>query len=93
MSIFVHVVEIGFSVSLFFNAALFIPQAVRIYTKKNAEGISFITFLGFFLFQLLTGLHGLFRHDYVLALGMLLSMITCTSVIAVASYYRLKSKY
>lgn len=38
MSLFVHVIEIGFSVSLFFNAALFIPQAVRIFTKKMPKG-------------------------------------------------------
>jgi len=66
-----------FSLSLFFNALLFIPQALHILRKKSAYGLSLYTFLGFNVMQLLAILHGYLHHDIVLMVGFLISFITC----------------
>jgi MtN3 and saliva related transmembrane protein len=71
---FVHVI---FGLSLFFNAAIFIPQAIKILKKKNAKGLSLFTFIGFNIMQLFAVWHGYFVHDYILMSGFFLSFITC----------------
>jgi MtN3 and saliva related transmembrane protein len=77
MTIVKDTVEVFFAISLFFNAILFIPQAIKIHKRKNAEGVSLLTFSGFNLIQFFTILHALLVKDHILLIGFLLSFITC----------------
>lgn len=88
----VHFVEISFSLSLLINAILFIPQSMRLASHKDSRNVSFITFFGFWLIQLVTVLHGFLRKDYLLAYGTIISMITCGYVIWLILYYRVKAE-
>jgi len=72
--------NVFFELSIFLNAALFVPQAVRIFYRQSAKGLSLVTFSGYNLIQVLMALHGYFHHDFVLMIGMLLSLITCGAV-------------
>ena len=83
-----NLVEFPFYVALFFNAILFIPQSIKIIRKKNAEGVSLITFCGFLLIQFLTVLHGLIVKDYSLVFGYIASMLTTGLVIFAAVKYK-----
>jgi MtN3 and saliva related transmembrane protein len=85
-----NLIEFSFALSLFINAALFIPQCRSIMINKDSREVSFITFFGFWLIQLATTLHGFLKHDYLLAFGTLASMVTCGYVIWLIVYYRLK---
>lgn len=82
--------EIIFSLSLFANAALFIPQAVRIYKCKSGKGVSLITFVGFLFIQASIVANGIIRDDRVLAFGTSLSLLTCGAVVWLLVYYRMK---
>ena len=82
------VIEFGFSISLLANALLFIPQIIAIIKKRSAEGISLITFGGFNAIQVFTMFHGLLAHDYILALGYFLSILTCGTVSCLIVYYK-----
>lgn len=84
------VIEIVFGLGLFINAALFIPQIIRLYRTKDAGGLSLITFAGFNLIQLFTLLHGYLHKDYLLVFGYLLSLITCGMVTIMIIFYRKK---
>jgi len=86
-----HFVEVMFGLGLFFNAFVFIPQAIRIYRKKNAEDLSVITFVGFNIMQFFTVLHGYFIKDYLLAVGFFLSFVTCGIVSFLIIFYRMKN--
>lgn len=81
MMVIKNIVELLFSLALFVNFLLFVPQAIKIFKKKHAKDVSITTFLGFFLIQMAIALHGLFVQDYFLFFGYVLSMITCGSVI------------
>lgn len=83
-------IESSFVISLVVNALLFIPQVMRIIKSKDSKEVSFITFFGFWLIQLVTALHGFLRQDYLLAYGTLASMITCGAVIWLIVLYRIK---
>ncbi len=82
---FVHIV---FSLGLFLNAALFVPQALRIYRTKNAEGVSLTMFMGFHIMQIFTVWHGYLVSDYALMIGFLLAFITCSMVTCLTIKYR-----
>jgi len=84
----VDFVNIVFSLGLFLNAALFIPQALRVYRTKNAEGISLTMFIGFHIVQIFTIWHGYLVKDYALVIGFLLSFLTCGMVTCLALKYR-----
>ncbi len=88
MSIIHGIIEFIFAIALFINAALFIPQAIKIYTSRSVQGVSLITFAGFLCIQFATVLHAWIVKDYILLVGFLLSMLTCGSV--VFSYYAVK---
>lgn len=85
-----YIIEAVFSLGLFINAVLFIPQIIRLKKSKSSKGVSFITFFGFLLIQLSTVFHGLLKHDNLLVMGTLLSMLTCGCVTWLVVYYRLK---
>jgi MtN3 and saliva related transmembrane protein len=62
---FKYLIELMFGLSLFANAMLFIPQAVKIYKTKNTRGLSKITFFGFNVMQIFTILHAYIHEDIV----------------------------
>jgi MtN3 and saliva related transmembrane protein len=86
----VQAIEVLFSLGLFVNAALFVPQIVKLYHTKNTEGLSLITFVGFNLIQLLAILHGVIHHDPVLITGFCLSLFSCGTVTLLLIWYRIK---
>ncbi len=84
----INFVNVIFSLCLFFNAILFIPQALRIMREKNAKGVSLFTFIGFNIIQIFTILHGYFAKDYILVIGYMLGFVTCGMVTYLALKYR-----
>lgn len=76
-----------FGASMVANALLFVPQALAIWRKRSAEGVSVLTFAGFNAMQLVAVLHGYFQGDWYLGVGMLVSFITCGSVTVLAMIY------
>ncbi len=84
----VTIIDIAFGVALFINAFLFIPQIIRLVRYKDSQGLSFLTFFGFCLIQLITILHGFFHGDPLLMWGYVLSFITCSSVAILIVRYR-----
>jgi MtN3 and saliva related transmembrane protein len=81
-------IEIVFSFSLVANAALFIPQAVKIYKRKSAYGVSLITFAGFNFIQLATVFHAYLAQDWILFWGYIISLIAGSTVTALIIKYR-----
>ncbi len=90
MNIIEATVNIIFYLGVFINAALFIPQAVKIFKQRSAKGLSLITFGGYNILQTLAILHGYFHHDLKLMIGMILSLITCGCITFGILYYRIK---
>jgi len=86
-------VDLFFSLSLFLNAMLFVPQAIRLFRLKDSKDISLITFVGFCLIQLSAILYGAVNHDYIIFLGYTLSLITCGSVTVLSIYFRKKYRF
>ena len=86
----VYLVEVFFSVSLFINAALFIPQTLKLYKEKDSRDVSLATFLGFSIIQFFTICHGYIVEDYTLMYGYILSFILCGVVNILIIYYRIK---
>jgi MtN3 and saliva related transmembrane protein len=81
-------VDLIFSLGLFFNAVLFIPQAIAVFRSKSSQGLSLLTFGGFNVMQFFTALHGYLVKDYILMSGFLLSFLTCGVVTFFIFYYR-----
>ena len=92
MNYLTNIIEFIFSLALFFNALLFIPQALKIFKTKASKNISLLTFSGFLLIQLTTVLYGIIKHDHFLIFGYLFSMITCGLVIVLAFIYKNRVK-
>ena len=86
--VFEKIVDLVFSLGLFFNALLFLPQAVALYKNKNTQGLSLFIFAGFNVMQFFTALHGYLVKDYLLMIGFFLSFITCGLVTFLIIYYR-----
>ncbi len=86
----VHIIEVVFSISLFVNAALFIPQIIKLYKNKDSRDISLVTFAGFNLIQFFVILHAYLHKDDLLFYGFLLSLITCGCVTVLTIIYRFK---
>jgi len=84
-------VEAVFGLGLFINAALFIPQIIKLYRLKNSDEFSLITFAGFNIIQLFAVWHGYLHNDYVLMFGFALSLITCGCVTLLILVYRKKN--
>ncbi len=87
-----NIVDIFFGLGLFFNAILFIPQALKIFKHKDADELSLFTFAGFNLMQFFSALHGYLVKDYILMTGFLLSLITGGMVTIMILLYRKKIK-
>lgn len=84
------IVELLFTVGMFANALLFIPQAIRIYREKSAHNLSLITFGGFNLIQIAMVLHGFLHEDWFLIAGMGVSFFTCALVTIQIIFSRLR---
>ena len=84
-------VELVFGFCLLINAALFIPQAVKVYSTKDASGLSYVTFLGFNIIQVFTILHGCIHNDYALVFGFSMSLLTSGAVTFLIFSYRKNS--
>ena len=82
------IITVLFEMAMFINAMLFVPQIMKIINFKTVKGLSFFTFIGFNIIQVVEGLQGYFLHDYQLMFGMLLSFITCGVVTSLIIYYR-----
>ena len=85
-------VDLMFSMGLFFNAILFVPQALKIFRQKSVQGLSLFTFAGFNIMQLLTAWHGYLTRDYLLMFGFFLSFFTCGMVTAQLVWYKVREK-
>lgn len=81
-------IQVGFSICLMVNSALFIPQIITLLKTQSAQGVSLLTFLGFNVIQLFTLLHGLLENDLILVVGCIVSLITCGTVSFLIIYYR-----
>lgn len=84
----IHITEFLFAISLFVNALLFIPQAWRLYKQKESREVSLITFVGFWIGQLLTVCHAFIKNDWILFSGYVFALITCGIVIILTIKYR-----
>ncbi|MFA6409295.1 MAG: PQ-loop repeat-containing protein [Gammaproteobacteria bacterium] len=81
-------IEVMFSLGLFFNAMLFVPQIVKLLRTKSAKGLSLLTFAGFSVLQIFTILHAYITKDYILFFGFLLSLLFCGTVTILIIAYR-----
>ena len=72
-----YISDILYGAALFFNAALFIPQALKMRKEKSAKYASLLTFGGFNIIQLLGLINGLYNVDYGLIFGQLVSFFAC----------------
>ncbi|GHU19948.1 hypothetical protein FACS189472_10480 [Alphaproteobacteria bacterium] len=84
-----YLIEAVFGFGMFINAVLFIPQAIKIYNTKSADGVSLATFAGFCVIQFFTVLHGYIHQDHILMFGNALSLICCATVTFLIIIYKL----
>jgi two-component system aerobic respiration control sensor histidine kinase ArcB len=82
-----NIIDLIFGSALFFNALIFIPQAIKIWKEKTAKGVSLWTFFGFLITQFFIVLHGIIHKDYILAAGYFFAMFTCGAVVFLVLIY------
>jgi MtN3 and saliva related transmembrane protein len=70
----IRLIELVFGLAMILNAIVFIPQALKLYKVKNANGISLTMFVGFNFIQCITILHGYVHKDYILMYGYILTL-------------------
>jgi MtN3 and saliva related transmembrane protein len=92
MQLLNEIVNIIFSIALFINALLFIPQIVALWRNKHANDVSLITFAGFNIINIFTMLHGFTIHDRLLIIGYSFSVFTNTIVTGLIVWYRYISR-
>ncbi|WP_084387472.1 SemiSWEET family sugar transporter [Francisella sp. TX07-6608] len=90
MNYFYNLITFLFSIALIMNALAFIPQSINIYKNKSSKSISLITFSIFIFIQTVSILYGIIKNDWILAIGYLLALISCSSVLILALKYRNK---
>ena len=84
------IIEFIFSLCLFANAVLFVPQIIKVLKTKHSNDLSLLTFSGFCFIQLFTLLHALLKKDYLLAIGFGVSLISCGFLTILIIIYRRK---
>lgn len=89
---FYSIIEFFFSVSLFINAVLYIPQIVRLYKEKHSREFSLFTFAGFCLINFFMMLHGVINKDLLLAIGSSFTLTTNLILTILIVVYRNKLK-
>lgn len=77
---FEKLITVIFGFSLFINAALFLPQLIKLLKNKQAKDLSCVTFLGFCLIQLSAIAYGCLHKDMVMIVGYGLSFAACGSL-------------
>lgn len=82
--------DLFYGMALFVNAALFLPQAYKIYKKKHAMDVSLITFGGFNIIQALGLINGIYNSDYALIFGQFVSLVACGLVTIQIITYKIK---
>ncbi len=82
------IISYVFGISLFLNAALFVPQAYRIYREKNSKNLSLITFFGFCFIQTSSIAYGYIKQDNILFYGYIISLLSCGVVVCLIFKYR-----
>lgn len=86
-------IEVYFGLGLFINSMLFVPQIIRILKTKQAHDASLITFAGFNLINIACVLHGIIKHDVILAVGYGMSVITNSCVTIAIIWFRYVKPY
>ncbi len=86
-----EIIAVLFGLGLVVNGLLFVPQAIALWRKKSAEGVSLVTFGGFNLLQLVGIVHGIYQQDRSLTLGMIASFVCCGAVTSQAILYRVRN--
>jgi MtN3 and saliva related transmembrane protein len=87
-SMFNQIVEFFFTVGLFVNSILYIPQIIRLWRQKHAKEISLITFAGFSLINLFMLLHGVIKQDLLLTIGSLATFVTSSILTLLIIWYK-----
>ena len=81
-------VNIVFGITLFSNAALFIPQALKLIRSKDPKSLSLVMFLGFNVGQIFSIWHSYYTKDKIFMIGSLATLITCGTITGLIIYYR-----
>ena len=88
-SMFVRIFMEGqFGIGLVVNAALYIPQILRILKEKGARELSFIMFGGFWFLTLSQVVYGFYIRDWIMAWGNVLTLLTCGIIVCLIFVYR-----
>ncbi|MDA0986204.1 MAG: PQ-loop domain-containing transporter [Bacteroidetes bacterium] len=85
-----EIITFLFGVSMLVNAALFIPQTLKILKTKSAKDVSILTFGGFNILQVIGVMYGYVQGDFTLMWGMVASLIACGSVTFCAIIFKNK---
>lgn len=93
MNVLTIAIETVFSIGLFVNALLFLPQIIALLKSKDSKSVSLITFFGFCVTQLLTIFHSILFHDLILMLGYIASLALCGYLTFLIIYYRVSKKH
>ncbi|MEQ1666362.1 MAG: PQ-loop domain-containing transporter [Bdellovibrionales bacterium] len=83
-------IETLFFIGMLINALLFIPQIITVVRNKSSENVSALTFIGFFLIQVVAVMRGYFHQDYIFMLAFGASLITCGTLVIFILIYRFK---
>ncbi|MDF2529540.1 MAG: rane protein of unknown function [Gammaproteobacteria bacterium] len=92
MQLLKETIEFLFGIALFVNATLFVPQIYTLLKSKSAKGVSFVTFFGFSILQLITICYGLIKQDNLMAIGYALSFVLCSFISILILIYRRREK-
>lgn len=79
-------------IGCFFNAALYIPQILILYKKKDPVGVSLFTFVGFSLIQCVAIANGFYYHDMPLFIGKIASLFMSLNTVFLILLYRYKMR-
>lgn len=86
-----HVMDVIYTAVLIFNALLYIPQARLLIRKKCSKGTSLFTFIGFSIIQVAAIANGYYYKDPALVFGRVAGFITCSFVVFLIVYYRVRA--
>lgn len=90
MDSFRYLIEIIFSFSMFLNGIFFLPQTISLIKTKNTDNLALTTFIGFNFVQIIFILHGIIKHDVLLIIGYIFSLVMSgtTTILIITYRYR-----
>ena len=88
----IYILETAFALGLLVNAALFIPQAIKLYHTKDPTSLSLWTFAGFNIIQWITIGHAIYMKDYLLAMGNVANFLTSGTITVLILFYTFRKK-